>query len=181
MYYFRTISHPIFTSMYRKIYLNGVKTIFSAWLNRLSPFSLAVWYMDDGSITQSNHQMRISTESFSYQEHLLLQRYFKKKWNILTDIKPSPREGKFLLNFKAKQSDKFFKLVEPYLLAGMKYKVYNNEGKWKEWTTFETSYLKRNYSSWRTNWNEVLQTLNHSKQAIQRKASYLNLTRRMQL
>ena len=60
----------------------------------------------------------------------------------------------------------------------MKYKMYKNEGKWKGWADSEINYLKRNYSSWRTNWKEVLQTLNHSKEAIQRKASYLGLTRR---
>lgn len=178
MYYFNTISHPIFTCIYREIYLNGIKTISSAWLNQLTPFSLTVWYMDDGSITQSNHQMRISTESFSYQEHLLVQRYLKKKWGILTDIKPSSAKNKFLLNFKAKERDKFFKLVRPYILPEMKYKIYNNEGKWKEWTASEIDYLKRNYWGWQTNWKEVLQTLNRSKLAIQRKASYLALARR---
>jgi len=178
MYYFTTISHPIFTSMYKEVYPDGIKTISNAWLNQLTPFSLAVWYMDDGSITQSTHQMRISTESFSYQEHLLIQKYFKKKWGISTGIKPSSRKNKFLLKFKAKERDKFFKLVEPYLLPQMKYKMYKNEGKWKEWTVSEVDYLKRNYWGWQTNWKEVLQTLNRSKMAIQRKASYLALARR---
>lgn len=177
-YCFRTISHPIFTRLYKEIYPNNIKTISNQWLQRLTPFSLAIWYMDDGSVTQSNHAMRISTESFSYQEHLLIQRYFKKKWGISIDIKPSPRENKFLLSFRAKERDKFFKLVRPYILLEMKYKIYSNKGKWKEWTDSEINYLKRNYSSWRTNWKEVLQTLNHSKEAIQRKASYLGLTRR---
>jgi hypothetical protein len=60
----------------------------------------------------------------------------------------------------------------------MKYKIYNNDGKWEEWTVSEINYLKRNYSSLQTNWGEVLQTLNHSKGAIQRKASYLALAGR---
>lgn len=178
MYYFNTISHPIFTSLYDKIYPNGIKTISSTWLNQLTPFSLAVWYMDDGSITQSNHQTRISTESFGYREHLLIQKYFKKKWDIEVDIKKSPRENKYILSLSAKERDKFFKLIAPYILPQMKYKIYISKGEWLEWTISEVDYLKRNYLSWRTNWKEVLRTLNHSKDAIQRKASYIALTRK---
>lgn len=175
---FRTISHPLFTDLYKKFYPNRVKTISNQWLNRLTPFSLAIWYMDDGSIAQGNHVMRISTESFSYQEHLLIQKYFAKKWDISADIKPSPKKGKFLLSFRAKERDKFFKLIEAYIIPGMRYKLYSNRGRWEEWTNSEIEYLKRNYSPWQNNWGEMLRVLNHSKEAIWRKASYLGLTRR---
>jgi len=177
MHYFKTISHPIFTYLYKEFYPNGVKTVSSKWLDKLTLFSLAIWYMDDGSIAQSNHRMRISTESFSYQEHLLIQRYFEKKWDISVDIKSSPREGKFLLYFSAKERDKFLKLIEPYVIPSMEYKLYSNKGKWGEWTSSEIEYLKRNYSPWQNNWENMLGVLNHSKEAIWRKASYLGLTK----
>lgn len=181
MYCFRTISHPIFTNLYKRFYPNGVKTISFKWLKRITPFSLAIWYMDDGSITQSNHYMRVSTESFSYQEHLLIQEYFEKKWRIFLRIKSSPSKNKFVLSFKGKERDKFFKLIEPYILPDIRYKLYNNKSGWEEWTNSEIDYLKRNYLGWQTNWKNILQTLNHSKEAIYRKASYLNLTNRNKL
>ncbi|MFH1338464.1 MAG: hypothetical protein ABIH40_01255 [Candidatus Omnitrophota bacterium] len=177
MIYFRTISHPIFTRIYKEIYPNGVKTISNHWLKQLTPLSFAIWYMDDGSIVQSNHQMRISTESFSYQEHLLIQKYLKIRWNIFAGIKESSRKGKFILSFRAKERDNFFKLIKQYIIPGMKYKIYNGRKKWREWSPFEIKYLKQNYLGRKTNWKRMLVILDHSREAILRKASYLSLTR----
>lgn len=174
---FWTISHPIFSRIYKKIYPNGVKTISNHWLKQLTPLSLAIWYMDDGSIVQNNHQMRISTESFTYQEHLLIQKYLKIRWNILAEIKESSREGKFVLSFRAKERDKFFKLIKQYIIPEMKYKIYNGRKKWREWSPFEIEYLKQNYLGRKTDWKRMLIMLDHSREAILRKASYLSLTR----
>ncbi len=176
MYYFYTISHPIFTNLYKEIYPKGVKTVSNDWLRHLTPHSLAIWYMDDGSIARSNYQTRISTESFSFQEHLLLQRYFKRRWDICVDIKSSSRKGKFLLSFRAKERNKFFLLIKPYIISEMEYKICCSERKWNRWTSFEKNYLRQNYFGRKTNWKMVLKALNHSKQAIMRKASDWGLT-----
>lgn len=174
MFRFRTISHPIFTYLYKQIYPNNIKRISSRWLQKLTPFSLAIWYMDDGSVAQSNHMMRISTESFSYKELLLIRKFLKEKWGILPKIYPSNRENKFILKFKAEERNKFFLLIEPHIIPEMQYKIYKEykEAKWKKWTPREIKYLKENYFGRRTNWNKM-QILNHSKGAIMRKASYL--------
>lgn len=171
----RTISHPIFTNLYKEIYLCDIKTISSRWLQQLTPFSLAIWYMDDGSITKSHYQMRISTESFSFQEHLLLQEYFRKRWNIFVDIKPSPKEDKFVLLFRARERDKFFSLISQYIIPEMGYKISVGEKEWEKWTSFEIDYLRRNYFGRKTDWRKVLNNLNHSKCATLKKASYLGL------
>lgn len=173
---FRTISHPIFTKIYREIYPAGIKRISDEWLSQLTPFSLAIWHMDDGSITQSNHRTRISTESFSHKEHLLIQRYLKQKWDILVGIRSSPCPGKFLLLFRAEERDKFFTLIEPYIIPEMRYKLYNKEREWKKWTSTEIKFLKQNYLSQKTDWAKIINFLKHSREAIYRKASYLNLT-----
>ena len=180
-YCFRTISHPIFTEIYNNLYLNGIKTISKEWLEKLTPFSLAMWYMDDGSVTKSNHQMRISTESFNYKEHLVLKEYLNKKWNINPDIIKSAKPSKFLLYFKAKERDNFFKLVSPFIIPEMQYKICKGLKKWEKWTPFELNCLKNNYKSCKVDWKDVLRVLNHSKQSIQRKASYLGLTRRLKV
>lgn len=176
VYYFNTISHPIFTSIYDKIYVNGIKTVSQGWLEELTPLSLAVWYMDDGSITQKNHQMRISTESFSFREHLLMKNYLKQKWGINPDIKNSPRQNKFILSFKSKERDSFFELIGHFIIPGMRYKIYKNLKPTTKWNVSEVAYLKKNYHGSRLNWNRLSQ-LKRTKQSIQRKASYLNLTR----
>lgn len=181
IFYFSTISHPIFTKIYDDLYPSKIKTISKGWLEKLTPFSLAIWYMDDGSIVKSTHQMRISTESFSYNEHLLLKEYLKNCWNIEADIKNLPISNKFILSFKAKERDKFFKLISPFIIPEMQYKICKDLKEWKGWTSFEREYLKNNYIGSRIGWKKLLHVLNHSKQAIERKASYLGLTRRVKI
>lgn len=121
---FHTISHPVFTNLYEEIYPSQKKTISAEWLERLTPFSLAIWYMDDGSLTQSNKHMRISTEAFTYREQSLVQTFLANKWNIHPTIKSSPAEGKWLLNFEAKERDKLFDLISPFMIDCMRYKLY---------------------------------------------------------
>jgi hypothetical protein len=120
---FRTICHPVFTKLYEEIYPLGRKTICREWLERLTPFSLAIWYMDDGSLTQSNGQMRISTEAFSYQEQRLLQAFLAEKWGIRPHIKPSQAAKKWVLYFDAIERDKLFALISPYVIDCMRYKL----------------------------------------------------------
>lgn len=126
---FRTICHPVFTELYEEIYPAKKKTIYPKWLERLTPFSLAIWYMDDGSLTLSNKQMRISTESFTYQEQCLLQTLLADKWGTHSHIKPSQAYGKWLLCFNAIERDKFFALISPYVIDCMQYKLYYKKGR----------------------------------------------------
>jgi len=130
--------------------------------------------MDDGSVTQSTHMLRISTESFSHKELLVMKNFLKKKWDILPKIYPSSRKHKYILVFNAKERNKFFSLIEPYIIPGMLFKIYKEykEVKWKKWTPQEINYLKRNYFGRRTNWSKM-QMLARSKEAIMRKVSYI--------
>lgn len=178
MYYFNTISHPFFTNIYNEIYKTGVKTISKQWLDKLTPLGLAMWYFDDGSITKSTHQMRISTEGFSYKEHLLMKDYFNKKWKIKVDIKKSSRPNKYILSFRAKERNKFFKFIGAFIIPQMQYKICKNLKKWEKWSSSEIEYLTKNYKGSRSGWMRLQLVLDHSKQAIRRKASYLGLTRR---
>jgi hypothetical protein len=41
----------------------------------------AFWFMDDGSLIK-NVNMRISTESFTKEEHLIIKEVLKNKFNI---------------------------------------------------------------------------------------------------
>jgi hypothetical protein len=177
LYYFYTISHPNFTRIYHLVYPNGRKRITNGWIRNLTPRSLAFWYMDDGSITRSTHQMRISTESFTQEELRLLQRFLFKKWGMIAEIKPSPAEGKFLMLFHAKERDKFFSLIKQYIIPAMRYKICEPSN-WKKWQPKEIRYLSRNYSGRETNWKGVLAKLDRAKSAVLRKASYLGLTGR---
>lgn len=176
MYDLRTISHPVFTNIYKVTHLNNIKTISQEWLDKITPFGLAIWYMDDGSITKSNYMMRISSESFDLDGHLLIQRYFREKWNISVKINPSSAKNHYLLCFKAKERNKFFTIIRPYIIPAMKYKIQLGNGKWSEWTKSEIEYLKQTYLPWENDWEELCEKLERSRMAIERKVCYLKLT-----
>lgn len=176
IFYFNTICDPIFTKIYKKLYIHGRKTISYGWLNLLTSFSLAIWYMDDGSITKSTHQMRISTESFTLKEHLLLQNFLKNKFDINAKISKSPKRGKWILLFTAEERNKFFKLIAPHVVPALEYKILRKSFKWNKWKPVEIELLKKNYYGRDSNWKKLTQSLNHPKSAILRKASYLGLS-----
>lgn len=64
----------------------GKKSVRRKWLNQLTPLSLAVWWMDDGSLISNSRKGVFCTDDFSYEEVKILRRYLKVAWNIETQI-----------------------------------------------------------------------------------------------
>ena len=118
-YAVRLKCHPIFTKMYKELYPNGVKTITLEWLNKLTPRSLAFWYMDDGSNNGS-----LATNCFSYQELLLIQEWFKNTYNIETTIQKNNVKSRtqYILYFPSKSKIQFYNLIKEYIIPSMEYK-----------------------------------------------------------
>lgn len=87
-------------------------------LDRLTPLSLAVWYMDDGSYDTQFGQTDLATHGFSTAECLLIQKALKERFGIDTTM---PKHGGhyILKNSRAK----FFKLIAPYVLREFDYKL----------------------------------------------------------
>lgn len=117
-YAVRSLCHPIFTKLYKELYPNGIKTITKQWLNKLTPQSLAYWFMDDGSNCGT-----LCTNCFSYEEHLLMQQYFIETWGIETTIQKN--YDQYMLYITKSGKEKFAKLVKPYIIPSMSYKIKN--------------------------------------------------------
>ena len=120
---FSTLAYPCFTRARDLCYRNGRKTLTKRWLAKIKPLGLAVWYMDDGSLTTSNWNMRIATNSFTKAEHQLLQNWLIGKWGVRTVLRQDHRGTGYFLDFHAEQRDKFFVLIRPHIHPSMKYKV----------------------------------------------------------
>ena len=108
------------------------KEIHSNVLNRLTPLSIAVWYMDDGCLgiykTRGSNAGKLvpwgahlATHSFTYQEQELICEYFKRKWDIGFHILKQG-DGYFIVS-DHKDTRKFLNLVEPHVIERMRYKV----------------------------------------------------------
>lgn len=112
----------------RKIaYIDGVKSVKNI-LPLLDEKSLAIWYMDDGCY--HNHgTIYLSTESFNYEDHLLIKDWFKSKWDIevvIDDKYVIYKEEKRKYNYiriNKKDGIKLFNLIEKYIIPSMRYKL----------------------------------------------------------
>lgn len=121
-YAVRLKCHKYFTRMYNELYPNGVKTVSKEWLDKITPRGLAFWYMDDGT----NNGV-LATNSFSYEECLLIQTWFKERYNIDVTIQHQKNKSgiQYLIYIKSCSRSIFYKLVKPYIIPEMEYKFKN--------------------------------------------------------
>lgn len=137
--------HKMFRLLHRKLYCNNNKKYISRdILDYLSPQALALWYMDDGTLSKNKRddgsirsvEMRICTY-FSEIEADIVCRYFNEVWNILPHKRKYSKTDQHLIIFNTKESKKFELLIRPYIINSMMYKLPSN------WITRvpETQYL----------------------------------------
>ena len=122
-YYFRTVSNPIFIE-YRKMFYEGKqKKVPENIRNLLTPLGLAVWVMDDGS--RDRGCVRISTHGFTYSDQAKLQKALKSKFGIKCSVQKA--KDKFWLWIKSESIPKLVKLVLPYFISNLLYKLPRND------------------------------------------------------
>ena len=123
-YSFSTISHPFLNEAHSICYSSdGKKDITEQWLSRLTPLSLAVWYMDDGSLNKRSHTIVLCTNSFSREGQLLAIDWLKERYDICAVLEPR-RNNQMVLRINASQSRKFMDIVGPHVPSCMNYKLW---------------------------------------------------------
>ena len=83
---------------------------------RLTPLSLAVWYMDDGCF--SDNKCIIATDGFSQEDISFLRKLLLEKFNLKSSVK-----NKSKLLIKKESIEPFFLLIRPYIIPSMLYKI----------------------------------------------------------
>lgn len=127
--------NDIYSFIQKHLYSNdNRKKISMKYLNELTPLGLAVWWMDDGSIciSKDNRYGKLSTQCFNYEENILLQKYFKKKWNIDVSIK-CEKNKYYFLRFNVSAMKELINIIYKYVceIPSMIYKIdlkYTNKG-----------------------------------------------------
>ncbi len=121
-YSFSTITHPYLLELHDLCYPNGHKQVSQNWLDLLSPLSLAVWYMDDGSLNKRYGTIILCTECFSLDEQTVMVDYFLSRYGIEPKIEPR-RNNHFVLRINSSQRHRFLELVAPHVPDCMAYKL----------------------------------------------------------
>lgn len=101
-------------------YRSGKKYISANILRLLTPYAIAIWYMDDGHYERKKQRCIIATDGFSDADRKRLCNFLRKKFDLIFTIQKS---GKISLT--QVETNKFFQLILPYQLKCMAYKFPN--------------------------------------------------------
>lgn len=115
--------------LYKIFYPQGKKIVPKEIFKLLShPLSLAVWYMDDGSLDfrdKYHFNACFATYNFSKNDCELLREVLDLNFGLKAKVHKSTMRGKiyFRLYILAGSMEKFIKLVSPYILPCFSYKI----------------------------------------------------------
>lgn len=118
--WFTTVSHPELET-YRAWFYDGRRKRVPSDL-MLSPLSLAVWFMDDGS--RKSHECRglyLNTQAYAPEEIALLQEILARDLGIHTTAR---RQSDGLqIYISSGEISRFMQIVQPHVVEAMRYKL----------------------------------------------------------
>ena len=115
-YRFATQKLPILTSFYDLFYRDGKKIIPDGL--KLSPLSLAVWFMDDGSKSRSS--IYLNTQQFNKDEQFKLINLLKNQFGL--DSTLNKDKIYYRIRIRTRSVKRFIGLVKEFVLEEFKYK-----------------------------------------------------------
>ncbi|MGE0136359.1 MAG: recombinase RecA [Ilumatobacteraceae bacterium] len=116
------------------VYVAGKKVLSDDYLKRLTPLSLAIWYMDDGGFTLRSKGVQQRTEggsgrseicvdAMSPDSRVRLQRYLADVWGIEAKLLSVGARQKAVLQFPTAETAKLHALIAPFVHPSMSYKL----------------------------------------------------------
>lgn len=119
--------HKYFRILRKWFYKNNVKTFSRQLLNKLTPASIALWYMDDGGLSAKKrngeiytYEIFLNTGKLKNDNQIIID-YFKDKWGI--QFHQVKNNNVYRLRVNIREGGKFLKLISPYIPECMKYKI----------------------------------------------------------
>lgn len=127
-----TKGHPFFQTLRDRWYHDGRKTISLHDLKLMDWQMMAIWYMDDGYILNSDNKYHdghvyLSTDCFTEAEVVMLQKIIYSSLGVAMDIRQRGRKKDgtriYRLTAKNAQAEKFLDGVRPYIFESFNYKI----------------------------------------------------------
>jgi recombination protein RecA len=123
---------PELAELRAAVYVAGKKVFSHEFLKRLTPLSLAIWYMDDGSFALRAKGVQERTRDGSGRSEVCIQAmepgtrtrlvdYLADTWGIRP--KQIQRAGKAVLIFGKDETAKLHALIAPFVHPSMQYKL----------------------------------------------------------
>lgn len=122
MLHYQSVATDLLMDLYALTHKNNRFVVRRKWLNKLTPLSLAVWWLDDGSLVCNGRRGVLRTDAFSYKEQKILSQYLFKVWKVRVAI------GKIHKKYNGEQKEyyrlwirsseevqKFLRIILPYV------------------------------------------------------------------
>ena len=114
------------------VYIGGKKVFGWDYLKQLTPLSLAIWYMDDGSFAErakglqertkdGSGRITICVEAMEATTRSRLAEYLSDTWGITPSVRVV--RGKTIFVFPKEETTKLQALIAPYVHPSMEYKL----------------------------------------------------------
>jgi recombination protein RecA len=124
---------PELAELRQAMYVGGQKVLSEDYLKRITPVSLAIWYMEDGAYTErpegvqertrhDSGRMSICVQAMEPTSRWRLRDYLADTW----DVRPRLYVGgdqKAVMCFPEEEAAKFHALVAPFIHPSMDYKL----------------------------------------------------------
>ncbi len=131
------VSHDVtplveLAALRQAVYIGGKKVFNEEYLKALTPLSVAIWYMDDGTFSLRAKGLQERTRDGSGRSEICVQAmepgtrrrvadHLRDTWGI--EPKLIDRAGKAVLVFAKDETTKLHALVAPYVQPSMQYKL----------------------------------------------------------
>lgn len=118
-------SHPIFTRIWNRMYIDNRKVVDPHMLTMLDAEALAIAYMADGGVYFASNtaiaQHCLHTNGLSYGDNMLLKLALKKTFDLEFNI--DKKNKYFQLRLRRGDSQRFFEIVDEFILPSFRYKL----------------------------------------------------------
>lgn len=118
---FHTWTYTSFNFIHELFYNNNIKKVPYNIGEYLTPLALAIWIMDDGS--KVNKGLKLSTNSFSYSDCLILVKVLHDNFNLKVSIQSAGAPNQYILYIWKESMDQLREIISDYIIPEMKYKI----------------------------------------------------------
>ncbi len=121
-------------SLREAVYVDGMKVLSEGYLKQLTPLSLAIWYMDDGSFAShakglqertagGSGRSEICVQAFEPGSRERLRAHLADTWGINARLIDKGSRRQAFLVFSKDETTKFHALIAPFVHPSMEYKL----------------------------------------------------------
>jgi recombination protein RecA len=125
---------PELAELREAVYLDGKKVLSHDYLKRLTPLSLAIWYMDDGSFASRAQGLQQRTREGSGRSEICVQAmepttrerlvaHLADTWGINAKLSLRGARQHAVLSFSKDETAKLHALIAPFVHPSMGYKL----------------------------------------------------------